>query len=144
MCWTNLWICGCVMNSEKFLMDKDNYYKADIRDRVWKLFYQHCYDLLSQWKMVKVCLENFITYYQITEVLESVLSIRQPLKNFLSLLFWYLYKKGKDGPSCGEKWFLNRTLHTAGIYNYFTYEWIHLKESSIIMFLVLSAVTELL
>ena len=46
--------------------------------------------------------------------------------------------------SCGEKWLLKRILHTARIYFYFLLEWIHLKESSIIMFLVLSAVKELL
>ena len=44
----------------------------------WKLFYRHYYDFLRQWKMVKVDLENIITsYYQITEVFESVLSIQQ-------------------------------------------------------------------
>ena len=34
------------------------------------------------------------------------------------------------------RWLLNRILHTAGIYNYVIYEWIYLKESSIVMFLV--------
>ena len=39
-----------------------------------KLFYQHDYDLLRQWKVVQVVLENIITsYYQ---VFKSVLSIR--------------------------------------------------------------------
>ena len=37
-----------------------------------------------------------------------------------------------------------RILHIAGSYNYLIYEWIQLKESSIIMFLVVSAVKELL
>ena len=37
-----------------------------------------------------------------------------------------------------------RWVHTAGIYNYLIYEWIHLKESIIIIFLVVSAVKELL
>ena len=39
---------------------------------------------------------------------------------------------------------LKRILNTAGIYYYLIIEWVHLKESSIIMFLVLSAVKELL
>ena len=47
-------------------------------------------------------------------------------------------KNGRDGASCGGKWLLNRILHTAGIYSYLTYERIHLKESSVIMFLVVS------
>ena len=63
------------MNSEKLIMDKENQNKTNSRDGVCKLFYQH---LLRQWKVVKVGLENTITsYYQITEVLKSVLSIRQ-------------------------------------------------------------------
>ena len=58
--------------------------------------------------------------------------------------FGYLYKSGRKGASSTEKWLVNRILHTAGIYNYLIYNWIRLKETSIIMFLVLSAVKELL
>ena len=39
---------------------------------------------------------------------------------------------------------LKRILNTARIYYYLIIEWVHLKESSIIMFLVLLAVKELL
>ena len=64
------------MNSEK-LMDEENKNKTDGQEGVCKLFYQHCYDLLRQWKVVKVGLKNIITsYYQITEVFKSVLSIQ--------------------------------------------------------------------
>ena len=51
---------------------------------------------------------------------------------------------GTEGASCGEKRLLKRILHTAGIYYHLILEWIHLKESSIIMLLVLLAVKELL
>ena len=49
-----------------------------------------------------------------------------------------------EGACCEERWLLNRILHTAGIYNYLIYEWIHLKESNIVMFLVLLTAKELL
>ena len=66
------------------------------------------------------------------------------LKNFLVLSFLYLYKNGTERASCEKKWLLNRVLHTARICNHLIYEWIHLKESSIMMFLVLTSVKELL
>ena len=66
------------MNSEKLIMDEENKNKTDSREGVCKLFYQRYHDLLRPWKVVKVDLKNIITsYYQITEVFKSVLSIRQ-------------------------------------------------------------------
>ena len=63
------------MNSEKLTMDEEN--KTDSREKVCKLSYQHYYDLLRQWKVKKMSLKNIITsYYQITEVFKSVLSIQ--------------------------------------------------------------------
>ena len=69
------WICESFrMRYEfrKLTMDKESW------EGVWKLFYQHYYDFLK-WKTVKVDLEKIIitSYYQITEVFESVLSIQQ-------------------------------------------------------------------
>ena len=59
-------------------MYKENQNKTNSREGACKLFYQHYYDLLRQWKVVKVGLENIITfYYQIAEVFKSVHSIRQ-------------------------------------------------------------------
>ena len=60
-----------------------------------------------------------------------------------SLFFGYLYKNGREGASCGEKWLLNRILHTVGICKCLIYGIIHLI-CSIIKFLVLLAVKELL
>ena len=144
------------MYSEKPIMDKENQNKTGSRDGVYKLFYQHYCDSLRQWKVVKVGLENIITSYcQIKEVFKSAVSIRQnaeskddrkflkPLKKLSSLFFGYLYKNGREGASCGEKWLLNRILHTAGICKYLIYGIIHLI-CSIIKFLVLLAVKQLL
>ena len=69
---------GCVMNTEKLIMDRENQNKSESREWVQKLFYKHCNDLLRQWNVIKVGLENIITsYYQTTEVFKSVLSIKQ-------------------------------------------------------------------
>ena len=66
------------MNSGKLKMDEENSSKTESQKGVCKLFHQHYYDLLWQSKMVKVGQENIITsYYQIIEVLKSVLRIRQ-------------------------------------------------------------------
>ena len=59
-----------------------------------------------------------------------------PLKNFLFLFFGYLCKIEKKGTSCRGKWL------RVDLYNYLLEKWIDMKESSIIMFLVLSAVKE--
>ena len=64
-------------------------------------------------------------------------------ERFVYMFFRSLNKNGKEETSCGEKCLLNKTLHIS-IYNYLLFEWIHLKESRIIMLLVLSAVKELL
>ena len=58
-------------------MDEEKWNKIDSREGVCKLFYEHCYDLLRHWKVVKVGLKNMTSYYQITKVLQLVLSIRQ-------------------------------------------------------------------
>ena len=51
----------------------------------------------------------------------------------------------KREEACSEgRWLLNRILNTAGIYNYLIYEWIHLKQSGIVMFLVLLTAKKLL
>ena len=42
-------------------MDKENQNKTDSREVECKLFYQQYYDLLRQWTVVKVGLENIIT-----------------------------------------------------------------------------------
>ena len=39
---------GCVVNSEKLIMDEENQNKTDSREGVCKLFYQHCCDLLRE------------------------------------------------------------------------------------------------
>ena len=50
-------------------MDKENWNKTDSREGLRKLFYQHYYDFIRQWKVVKEGLENIITsYYQIKNV----------------------------------------------------------------------------
>ena len=66
------------------------------------------------------------------------------LKNFLSLFFGYLYENGTEGASYKDKCLFKRILNTAAIYCYLILEWVRFKESSIAMFLVLSAVKELL
>ena len=66
------------------------------------------------------------------------------LKNILSLFFGYLYENGTEGASCRDKYLFKRILNTAGIYYYLILKWVHSKERSIIMFLVVSAVKELL
>ena len=74
----------------------------------------------------------------------AIHNFRTNFRNFLSLFFLYLHKKWRDGPSYGGKWLLNRILHTAGICQLPNTRMNAFKESSIIMFLVLSAVKELL
>ena len=54
---------------------------------------------------------NFLEYLAITQK-----EFPKTLKNFLSLIFGYLYKNGIEETSCGEKWLLKRILHAAGIY----------------------------
>ena len=73
LCTVSLRIFFCVVDSEFRL------FRLSMKEGgVWKLFYWHYYDFLRQWKTVKVDLENIITsYYQTTEVFESVLSIQQ-------------------------------------------------------------------
>ena len=63
---------------------------------------------------------------------------------FISLFFGYLYESGTEGVSYKGKCLFKKILNTAAIYYYLILEWVHLKESSIVMFLVLSAVEELL
>ena len=75
---------------------------------------------------------------QIFSVPCAIVKLRRKL-NF----FGCLYKNGTEGVSCGENWLLKRILGAARICNYLIYQWILLKESSI-MFLVLLAVKELL
>ena len=66
------------------------------------------------------------------------------LKNILSPFFGYLHENGTKGASCRDKCLFRRILNTAEIYYYLILEWVYLKERSIVMFLVLSAVEELL
>ena len=54
-----VYLFGCVMNSEKLIMDEENRNKTDGREGVCKLFYQHYYDLLRHWKVVKVGQNNY-------------------------------------------------------------------------------------
>ena len=53
-------------------------------------------------------------------------------------------KMGQKERLVERKGFLKEFYTKAGIYCYLILEWIHLKEGSIVMFLVLSAVKELL
>ena len=64
-------------------------------------------------------------------------------ENVLSLFFRYLYENGTEEASYRDKCLFKRILNTAGIYYYLILEWVHSKESSVMMFLVLSAVEEL-
>ena len=79
LCSVSLRIFFCVVDKKIGLFGLFTWKnKTDRPEGVRKLFYQHCYDLLRQWKMVKVSLENIITSYdQITKVLESLLGIRE-------------------------------------------------------------------
>ena len=61
---------------------------------------------------------------------------------FISI-FGYLYENGTEGASYKDKFLFKRILNTAAIYYYLIIEWVHFKESSIVMFLVLSTVEEL-
>ena len=63
-------------------MDAETQNKIDSREGIFKLFYHHHYDFLRQLKVGKVALKNIITsYYQITEVFKSALSIRHHTGN---------------------------------------------------------------
>ena len=63
-------------------MNGENQIKIGSREGICKLFYHHHYDFLRQLKVVKVALKNIITsYYQITEVFKSALSIRHHTGN---------------------------------------------------------------
>ena len=59
-------------------MDKENWNKTESREGVSKLFYETYYDLLRQWNVETMGLVSIIiSYFQITDVLKSVLSIWQ-------------------------------------------------------------------
>ena len=85
-------LSGCVINSEKLIMDEENQNKTDSREGVCKQF--SMISMIStismiafRWfiktlKVVKVDLEDIIiSYYQIKEVFKTVLSIRQQARN---------------------------------------------------------------
>ena len=79
LCWTDLWIfLDALWIQKSSLWIKKIKTKTESQEGVCKQFYQHYYDLLRQWKVIKVCLEDIITsYYQILEAFKSLLSIRQ-------------------------------------------------------------------